>query len=114
MTVAERAVWAMLRRKSLSCKFRRQHPVDSYIVDFISIERGLIIEIDGGQHTEEKDRVRTKHLEKRGYQVLRFWNNEVLENKEGVFNVIQKTLSRRDGCPVDLSLKGRGFHKEIF
>lgn len=95
MTEAEKVIWSMLRRKSLNCKFRRQHPVDCYIVDFICTEQGLIIEVDGGQHTPEKDAARTAHLEKRGYRILRFWNNEVLENEEGVFQTIQKALSRR-------------------
>lgn len=87
-TEAEKTIWSLLRRKTLGCKFRRQHPVDHYIADFICIERGLVIEIDGGQHTPEVDAVRSNYFQKRGYRILRFWNNEVLENKEGVYDRI--------------------------
>lgn len=91
-TDAEKLLWSILRSKKLGCKFRRQHPIDQYIVDFVSIERGLIIEVDGGQHTEDKDRARTEHLQGRGYRILRFWNDEMLKNKEGVYEIIQKAL----------------------
>ncbi|MGA8848643.1 MAG: endonuclease domain-containing protein [Dehalococcoidia bacterium] len=79
-TDTERAIWAKLRNKQLEgVKFRRQQPVGGYIVDFISFERRIIVEIDGGQHNEEEvskgDEDRTTWLRGRGYQVLRFWNN---------------------------------------
>ena len=77
-------------------KFRRQHPIGGYIVDFVSLHKKLIIEIDGGQHNEEqikdKDEQRTRWLEGEGYRVLRFWNNDVLTNIEGVFMLIQEAL----------------------
>ena len=77
-------------------KFRRQQPLGAYIVDFVSFERRIIVEIDGGQHNEEEvskgDEGRTTRLKERGYQVLRFWNNEVLVNMEGVLEKIREVL----------------------
>ncbi|MGH7089098.1 MAG: endonuclease domain-containing protein [Stellaceae bacterium] len=92
-TDAERALWARLRHKQLDgLRFRRQQPMVPYIVDFFCPECALIIEIDGGQHAmpEAQDAARTRWLEARGYRVLRFWNNEVLENIEGVLETIRK------------------------
>ena len=77
-------------------KFRRQQPIGSYIVDFASLARKLIIEIDGSQHNEERikerDEERTISLKERGYQIIRFWNNEVLTNLEGVMERIREAL----------------------
>jgi len=86
-----------LRHKQLEgVKFRRQQPIGPYIVDFVSFERRLVIEIDGGQHNEEiirgRDEERTAWLEERGYRVLRFWNNEVLMNLEGALERIREAL----------------------
>jgi len=96
-TDAERALWMKLRNRQLEgVKFRRQQPVGSYIADFVSFERKLIIEIDGGQHNEEKikerDEERTTRLKEKGYQIIRFWNNEVLTNVEGVMERIREAL----------------------
>ena len=96
-TKAERALWVRLRNNQLEgVKFRRQQPIGPYIVDFASFERKLVIEINGGQHNEgeimEKDEERTTWLKENGYQVLRFWNNEVLKNVEGVLERIRETL----------------------
>jgi very-short-patch-repair endonuclease len=93
-TPAERRLWAMLRdRRMPKAKFRRQHVIDPYIVDFACLERWLIIEADGGQHAESlADRRRDAHLGDRGFRVLRFWNNEVLENPDGVFEMIFAAL----------------------
>jgi very-short-patch-repair endonuclease len=96
-TDAEKALWMKLRNRQLEgVKFRRQQPTGSYIVDFVSFERKLVIEIDGGQHneerTKERDEERTMRLEERGYQVMRFWNNEVLTNAEGVLERIREAL----------------------
>ncbi len=73
-------------------KFRRQRPIGDYIVDFICLEKQIVIELDGGQHAEEtnKDNERDKSLSGRGYKVLRFWNNEVLTNTEGVLELIRE------------------------
>ena len=96
-TEAEKALWKHLRSKGLSgLKFRRQQPIGAYIVDFVCLEKKLIIEVDGGQHSNsEEDRRRDAWLQGEGYAVLRFWNNEVLGNLEGVMEVIW----RRCGAP---------------
>lgn len=92
-TAAEKTIWRLLRNRQFSTlKFRRQHPVGRYFVDFYCHERQLVVEIDGGQHSVERDAERTAYLEARGLTVLRFWNNEVLENPEGVWEVIRMAL----------------------
>ena len=96
-TDAENVLWAALRNmRSDGVKYRRQHPIGDYIVDFVSLEKRLVIEVDGGQHNEntniEKDTERTKWLEKEGYHVIRFWNNDVLTNIEGVVFRIREAL----------------------
>jgi very-short-patch-repair endonuclease len=99
-TEAEVKVWSSLKAKNINgIKFRRQQPIGNYIVDFVSFEAKLIIEIDGGQHNEtpaiEKDERRTKWLESQGFQVLRFWNNDVTENPDGVLKTIYEALENR-------------------
>jgi len=93
-TDTEKYLWKYLRGRQLEgFKFRRQHPIGKYIVDFINLERKIIIEVDGGQHLEnKKDELRDKWFEEQGYEVLRFWNNEVLTNIEGVLESIRKKL----------------------
>ena len=96
-TGAEKALWVRLKNKQLEgVKFRRQQPLGSYIVDFVSFERKIIVEVDGGQHNErearERDEERVVWLKEKGYQVLRFWNNEVLMNMEGVLEKIEEAL----------------------
>ena len=93
-TDTEKYLWKYLRERQLEgFKFRRQHPIGKYIVDFISLERKIIIEVDGSQHLENnKDELRDKWLEEKGYEVLRFWDNEVLTNIEGVLGVIREKL----------------------
>jgi len=73
-------------------KFRRQQPIDNYIVDFVCFENRIIIEVDGGQHAAEnnKDIERDTYLQRNGFKVLRFWNNEVLRNIDGVLEVIRE------------------------
>ena len=95
-TIVERKLWHRLRsRNFLNLKFRRQEPIGNYIVDFICYEKKLIIELDGGQHNEfgEKDIPITKELEKEGYKVLRFWNNEVINNIEGILTIIKENCN---------------------
>jgi len=92
-TPTEITLWNHLRsRRFMNLKFRRQYPLGSYIVDFICIEKKLIIEIDGGQHNEnaqqDYDERRTVFLNGLGYKVLRFWNNEVLHQFDGVMEQI--------------------------
>ena len=75
-------------------KFRRQQPIGDYIVDFINFEKMVVIEVDGGQHAEnQNDAERDKWLRQNGFMVLRFWNNDVLKNTEGVVEVIKKICS---------------------
>jgi very-short-patch-repair endonuclease len=94
-TGAERLLWRFLRNRQLSgIRFNRQVPIGPFIWDFVARRPGLVIELDGGQHsvTEDYDRKRTTFLTQRGYRVIRFWNNEVLENLEGVLTVIEEEL----------------------
>ncbi len=95
MTDAERVLWQSLRNLQLAgFKFRRQKPIGSYIVDFVCIEKKIIIEVDGGQHAlnKEYDTERSDYLKRKGYRILRFWNNEVLKQKEAVLYKINKSL----------------------
>ncbi len=94
-TDAEKKVWTMLRQVFPEVKFRRQVPLGSYFADFCSHSAKLVIEIDGGQHDQntDYDAARTNFIENEGYQVIRFWNNEVMENIEGVMTSIQQSLS---------------------
>jgi very-short-patch-repair endonuclease len=95
-TKAEAKLWWHLRHrlKVPGTHFRRQVRLGKFVADFASHKRKLVIEIDGGQHAEslDADAVRTKFLEGEGYRVLRFWNNEVMTNIDGVLEEIQKCL----------------------
>jgi len=100
-TEAEQRLWRALRNRQLAgYKFRRQHPIPPFIVDFICLERRLIIELDGGQHAEAvvPDEARTAHLEGLGYKVLRFWNHEALSNTDGILTVILGSLNTQGAC----------------
>ncbi|MEK6594600.1 MAG: endonuclease domain-containing protein [Pseudomonadota bacterium] len=94
-TDAERALWRHVRAHRLDgCKFKRQETIGKYIVDFICYEAKLIVELDGGQHFENvSDRQRDEWLNAQGFNVLRFWNNEVLTNIEGVLERVRENLS---------------------
>lgn len=85
-------MWRLLRESFPEHRWRRQAPLRHYIVDFISHAATLVIECDGGQHTEEGDAARTRLIEAEGYRVLRFWNHEVLGNPGGVHHVIAEAL----------------------
>ena len=96
MTDAERLLWRHLRNRELGgLKFKRQYPVGPFIVDFICVEKNVVIEVDGGQHAdnEELDLQRSAYLNKMGYRVLRFWNNEVLQETEAVLTAIFAILA---------------------
>ena len=94
-TDAENSLWRTLRSRRLRhVKFRRQVPIGRYIVDFVAFEHRLVIEVDGGQHAFD-DPGRTRYLELEGFRVLRFWNNEVLQNIEGVLLTIIGTIESR-------------------
>ncbi len=110
-TEAEQIIWSRLRRKQLNgAKFRRQQPIGSYIVDFVSFDKKLIIEIDGGQHSSEEnmgnDAVRTEWLESQGFRVIRFWNNEVFSNMDGVFTQIREALEHPLPDPLPSPVRG--------
>jgi len=95
MTEAEQRIWSILRKRQIGgYKFRRQHPLGSFILDFACLEAKLVIEIDGGQHTDQRDydQQRTDWLESQGYHVMRFWNNEVLNKTEAVKEAIWQNL----------------------
>lgn len=97
-TDAESKLWSRLRRRQIDGRrFRRQVPLGDYVVDFACFDAGFIVEVDGGQHAEavSEDAARTAWLEGRGFRVLRFWNNEVLGNIEGVIERIRAAIARR-------------------
>ena len=115
-TDAEQHLWRALRETFPQAKFRRQQPLGPYFADFCSHPARLIVEADGGQHAErtEHDAARTRFLRAEGYRVLRFWNNDILENTDGVLAVIAAALplsyrergqaaKRRGGEGVNLS-----------
>jgi very-short-patch-repair endonuclease len=98
-TDTERVLWQALRNRRLGgFKFRRQHPIPSCIVDFVCLEQRLIVELDGGQHAETRiyDEVRTAALE-HGYKVMRFWNNEFLNDRDAALEQVLHTLSALAG-----------------
>ena len=104
MTDAEQLLWYRLRRKQLDgFRFRRQHPFEMFVLDFYCCEAKLAIELDGGQHNESKviirDNARTEFLAKHGIRVLRFWNNDVFGNLEGVLQRIYDELKERGKAP---------------
>lgn len=96
MTDAERGMWKILRMKQLNhIRFRRQVPIGSYIVDFASFTPKIVLEIDGGQHNENAtDETRDAWLRAQGFTVLRFWNNDVLTNIDGVAQRIAEATGR--------------------
>src|SRR5690606_34783566 len=103
-TEAENMLWQELRNRNLEDKFRRQHLIDDFIVDFVSLFKKLVVEVDGGYHTtaeqKEYDEQRTFVLNKRGFKVIRFTNEEVLNNLE---NVLQNIKSELEVIPSPLS-----------
>lgn len=119
-TDAEKLLWQYLRGKRLDgCKFRRQVAIGSYIADFLCAEMHLVIEVDGGQHGSDEaiayDARRTAFFTSEGFRVLRFWNNDVLQNIEGVLTMIRAELlsdrpspSQAFGSGPSLSPEGRG------
>lgn len=99
LTPAERKLWAVIRNDQLGVNFRRQHAVGNYIPDFICIEKKLIIELDGSQHLEQEeyDEERTEYLNSLGYKVVRFWNNDVMKDTDGVILAILHALEDEKG-----------------
>ncbi|MBU2575296.1 MAG: endonuclease domain-containing protein [Elusimicrobia bacterium] len=108
-TDTERLLWKHLRMRQIQgFKFRRQAPIGPYIVDFVSLEAKLIIEVDGGQHAkqEAKDSRRTSWLNSQGFRVLRFWDTEVLHETGSVLEAIWKELSPHLNPPPQGGRKG--------
>ena len=98
MTDAERVLWRALRRKQLDAmRFRRQQPIGPYVADLYCAAARLVVEVDGGQHAEGADATRDAWLAALGYGVLRFWNNDVLGNIEGVIETIRVVVAGRAG-----------------
>jgi very-short-patch-repair endonuclease len=96
MTDAEQLLWRHLRNREFGgWKFRRQHPVGPFIVDFICLDKNVVIEVDGGQHDDNKelDLQRSAYLTMMGYTVIRFWNNEVMQETEAVLEAILGVIS---------------------
>ena len=97
MTPQERKLWNILRnRQFYGYRFRRQYPIERYIVDFICREKKIIIELDGGQHNQpndiQYDAVRNAFLTAKGYQVVRFWNNDIDKNLHGIYKKLQEVF----------------------
>ena len=93
-TEAEHRLWQILRAKRLAgYKFKRQMPLDHYIVDFVCLAHRLVIEADGGQHSQEADARRDAYIRSQGFRILRFWNDEIFTNEDGVITAILDALS---------------------
>ncbi len=110
LTDVEKKLWYRLRnRQFYGFKFRRQYPIGGYVVDFICTEAKLIIELDGGQHAlqSSRDHARDTWLHGEGYRVLRFWNNELVENLEGVLISIQSALGNPHPYPLPERERGQ-------
>ena len=100
-TSPESILWYNLRNRELQgLKFRRQYKIGSYIADFCCLSKKLVIELDGGHHAEKintiKDKEKQKYIENQGYKVLRFWNNEINDNLDGVLEKILETCGLLD------------------
>ena len=101
-TDAERRLWQYLRNRQVhGCKFRRQHPYRDFILDFVCLVQKLVIELDGGQHVEHAryDAYRTSVLERDGFRMLRFWNDDVLRSIEDVMDMVYRTIEARRRPP---------------
>lgn len=109
-TDAEKRLWVALRELHLPWRVRRQHPIGRYIADFAVPGVRLVIELDGGQHATAvaRDEERTRVLAARGYRVIRFWNNEVMENLDGVLHVILGEVGTAPPPPTPPPPWGRG------
>ena len=113
-TDAEKLLWKHLRGKKLfGLKFRRQEPIGRYIADFVCYERRVIIELDGGQHSidKEKDQERDRWFRGEGFRVLRFWNNDVLSQTEEVLETIMKNCLESPS-PSSPPIKGGDFQEK--
>jgi very-short-patch-repair endonuclease len=110
-TDTEAYLWRRLRNGQIGWKFRRQQRIGEYVVDFVSLDKKLIIEVDGGQHAIDRanDKIRDEWLRGEGYQVLRFWNSEVLSDIEGVLERIRDALFTPHPNPLPQGERGDNF-----
>jgi guanylate kinase len=112
MTPAESALWECLRNKNLGVRFRRQHPVFGYIPDFVCLEKQLVVEVDGGYHfignQQVSDEERTQYLYQYGFEVIRFTNEEVLGNIEGVLDKIKEVIKNKDNMAQSKESNSQG------
>jgi very-short-patch-repair endonuclease len=100
LTEAERLLWCGLRHDQLGWRFRRQHPIPPYIVDFACVEARLVVEADGGQRNRDGEHAaRDRTLRRNGWRILRFWNNDILQNRAGVLETIASALSPHPDPP---------------
>ncbi len=112
-TEVEKLLWSKIRNRQIEgMKFRRQVPLNGYIVDFICYEKKIIIELDGGHHNnvyrKEYDKLRTKILKSKGFKVLRFWNSEILSNMDGTLNFIRSEVVNEKTSSRPSPIKGEG------
>ncbi len=114
-TPTEKILWEQLKSKALDYKFRRQHLIDDFIVDFVCLSKKLVIEVDGEIHNlqEEDDKKRTEILNKKGFKVIRFKNEEVIGNINGVLNTIKEILSQQPNLPLSFG-EGLGVRIKVF
>ena len=119
MTDAEQALWLQLRDRRLGGhKFRRQRSTWPYVADFCCLASKLIVEVDGGQHSKVRDARRTAALKSEGFRIIRFWNNDVLQNMDGVLQLLLEALGgekeeEEDPHPSPLPRAGEGADRAV-
>lgn len=107
-TEAERILWRAISAREISrIRFNRQVPIGPFICDFVARSICLVIEVDGGQHNEEVDAQRTRHIETQGFRVIRLWNNDALNNVEGVTEEIERVIANMPSPAASRTREGR-------
>jgi len=110
-TDSEQRLWGYLRDKQMEgFKFRRQQPVGRYVADFVNLEKKIVVELDGGQHAiNARDKIRDEWFQAEGYKVLRFWDNQVFSNLEGVLEAIRNALLTPHPDPLPQGEREKNF-----
>ena len=110
-TDTEQQLWRHLRNRQVEgFKFRREQPVGRYVVDFVNLEKKVVIELDGGQHAlDPNDKIRDEWLRAEGYKVLRFWDNQIFSDLEGVLEIIRDALLTPHPAPLPQGERGDNF-----